>query len=62
MRILHTMLRVGNLERSVAVCTDVLGMRLLRQKDYPEGWFTLVFLGNDAQHHSIRFCGRPRWL
>ena len=45
MRILHTMLRVGNLERSIGFYTDILGMQLLRQKDYPEGEFTLAFLG-----------------
>ena len=45
MRILHTMLRVGDLDRSIAFYTDVLGMQLLRQKDYPDGKFTLAFLG-----------------
>ena len=45
MRILHTMLRVGDLERSIAFYTQVLGMRLLRRQDYPEGKFTLAFLG-----------------
>ena len=45
MRILHTMLRVGDLERSIRFYTDVLGMRLLRRKDYPEGKFTLAFVG-----------------
>ncbi|HES76469.1 MAG TPA: lactoylglutathione lyase [bacterium] len=45
MRILHTMLRVGDLERSIAFYTEVLGMRLMRRKDYPEGEFTLAFLG-----------------
>jgi lactoylglutathione lyase len=45
MRILHTMLRVGNLERSIAFYTDLLGMKLLRRKDYPEGQFTLAFVG-----------------
>ncbi len=45
MRILHTMLRVGDLERSIAFYTQVLGMRLLRRKDYPDGKFTLAFLG-----------------
>ena len=45
MRILHTMLRVGDLERSLAFYTDVLGMKLLRQRDYPEGRFTLAFVG-----------------
>ena len=44
MRILHTMLRVGDLDRSIAFYTDVLGMRLLRRKDYPEGRFTLAFV------------------
>lgn len=45
MRILHTMLRVGDLERSLAFYTEVLGMRLLRRNDYPEGRFTLAFVG-----------------
>lgn len=45
MRLLHTMLRVGNLEQSLAFYQDVLGMRLLRRKDYPEGRFTLAFVG-----------------
>ncbi|MBI2308886.1 MAG: lactoylglutathione lyase [Rhodocyclales bacterium] len=45
MRILHTMLRVGNLERSLAFYTEVLGMRLLRRQDYPDGRFTLAFVG-----------------
>ena len=45
MRILHTMLRVGDLQRSIDFYTNVLGMRLLRQKDYPDGKFTLAFVG-----------------
>ena len=45
MRMLHTMLRVGDLERSLRFYTDVLGMRLLRRKDYPDGKFTLAFVG-----------------
>lgn len=45
MRILHTMLRVGDLERSLAFYTEVLGMRLLRRNDYPDGKFTLAFVG-----------------
>ncbi|HKK04454.1 MAG: lactoylglutathione lyase [Gammaproteobacteria bacterium] len=45
MRILHTMLRVGDLERSIEFYTDVLGMKLLRRKDYPDGQFTLAFVG-----------------
>lgn len=49
MRILHTMLRVGDLDRSLAFYTDVLGMRLLRRQDYPEGRFTLAFVGYDEE-------------
>jgi lactoylglutathione lyase len=45
MRMLHTMLRVGDLERSLRFYTEVLGMKLLRRKDYPEGKFTLAFVG-----------------
>ena len=45
MRLLHTMLRVGDLDRSLAFYQQVLGMKLLRQKDYPEGRFTLAFVG-----------------
>ncbi|HET9595015.1 MAG TPA: lactoylglutathione lyase [Anaeromyxobacteraceae bacterium] len=45
MRILHTMLRVGDLERSLAFYTGVLGMKLLRKHDYPDGKFTLAFVG-----------------
>ena len=45
MRILHTMIRVGDLERSLEFYTKVLGMQLLRRKDYPEGRFTLAFVG-----------------
>lgn len=49
MRVLHTMLRVGDLDRSVAFYTDVLGMRLLRRQDYPEGKFTLAFVGYEDE-------------
>lgn len=45
MRILHTMLRVGDLDRSLTFYTEVLGMKLLRRQDYPEGRFTLAFVG-----------------
>lgn len=45
MRLLHTMLRVGDLDRSIAFYTELLGMKLLRRNDYPEGRFTLAFLG-----------------
>jgi lactoylglutathione lyase len=45
MRLLHTMLRVGDLERSLAFYTGVLGMTLLRRHEYPDGRFTLAFVG-----------------
>jgi lactoylglutathione lyase len=53
MRLLHTMLRVSNLQRSITFYTETLGMTLLRQKEYPEGRFTLAFLGyGDENHHT----------
>lgn len=52
MRILHTMLRVGNLEQSIKFYTETLGMKLLRQKDYPDGKFTLAFLGYADESES----------
>jgi len=45
MRMLHTMLRVGNLDKSIEFYTHVLGMRVLRRNDYPDGKFTLAFVG-----------------
>lgn len=45
MQILHTMIRVGNLERSLAFYTEVMGMRLLRSQEYPGGRFTNAFVG-----------------
>lgn len=45
MRILHTMLRVGDLDRALSFYVDVLGMHLLRRRDYPDGKFTLAFVG-----------------
>lgn len=55
MRLLHTMLRVGNLEQSIRFYTEILNMKLLRQKDYPEGRFTLAFLGygDEASNTAI---------
>jgi len=52
MRILHTMLRVGDLEQSLAFYTRVLGMRLLQRKDYPGGKFTLAFVGYGDESDS----------
>jgi lactoylglutathione lyase len=49
MRILHTMLRVGDLKRSIDFYTNVLGMHVLRQKDYPDGRFTLAFVGYGSE-------------
>lgn len=54
MRLLHTMLRVGNLEESLKFYTEVLGMKLLRQKEYPDGKFTLAFVGyGDESDHTV---------
>lgn len=55
MRLLHTMLRVGDLDKSIAFYTDVLGMTLLRRKDYPDGRFTLAFVGygNEAENSVL---------
>jgi len=54
MRLLHTMLRVVDLERSIIFYTTILGMTLLRKKDYPDGKFTLAFLGyGDESEHTV---------
>ncbi|MEL6928089.1 MAG: lactoylglutathione lyase [Cyanobacteria bacterium J06600_6] len=54
MRMLHTMLRVGNLDKSIAFYTDVLGMKVLRQKDYPGGKFTNTFVGyGDEKDNTV---------
>ena len=52
MRILHTMLRIGNLDRSVKFYTEVLGMKLLRTTDRPEQKYSLAFVGYDAEDRS----------
>jgi lactoylglutathione lyase len=52
MRILHTMIRVGDLERSIAFYTNVLGMKLLRRADYPGGRFTNAFVGYDDESRT----------
>ncbi len=51
-RILHTMIRVSDLETSVAFYRDALGMTELRHEDYPEGQFTLVFMGYNETPHA----------
>lgn len=54
MRLLHTMIRVGDLEKSIEFYRDVLGMQVLRRNDYPDGQFTLAFVGyGDEAHHSV---------
>ena len=54
MRMLHTMIRVGDLERSLHFYCEVLGMRLLRRKDYPSGRFTLAFVGYGSEDaHTV---------
>lgn len=54
MRLLHTMIRSGDLDRSIAFYTEILGMKLLRRKDYPEGKFTLAFVGyGDEASNSV---------
>ena len=55
MRILHTMIRVGDLDRSIGFYTDVLGMKLISRKDFPEGKFTLAFVGygENPEHAEI---------
>ena len=54
MRILHTMIRVADLERSLRFYTEVLGMKLMRRMDYPEGKFTLAFVGyGDESQNAV---------
>ena len=54
MRLLHTMIRVGNLDKSIKFYTEIMGMKLLRQKDYPDGKFTLAFVGyGDEKDNSV---------
>ena len=54
MRLLHTMIRVGDLEKSIAFYTEALGMELLRKHDYPDGKFTLAFVGyGDEQSNAV---------
>lgn len=54
MRLLHTMLRVTDLQKSISFYTDILGMKLLRRKDFPDGKFTLAFLGyGDESENTV---------
>jgi lactoylglutathione lyase len=54
MRMLHTMLRVGDLERSIKFYTEILGMKLLRREDFPDGKFTLAFVGYGSENdHTV---------
>ena len=54
MRLLHTMLRTGNLDESITFYTEVMEMKLLRRNDYPEGEFTLAFLGyGDESENTV---------
>ena len=61
MRFLHTMLRVGNLEKSIRFYTEIFGMTLLRKKDYPDGKFTLAFIGygDESENTAIELTGTP---
>ncbi len=61
MRILHTMLRVGDLDRSIAFYTEVLGMRLLRRTDYPTGKFTLAFVGYQDESEAAALGLAHNW-
>jgi lactoylglutathione lyase len=54
MRMLHTMLRVGDLERSIKFYSEILGMKVLRREDYPDGKFTLAFVGyGDERNNTV---------
>ena len=59
MRILHTMLRVGDLQRSVKFYTEVLGMKLLRTTDRPEQKYSLAFVGYDDEEPDARCSSSP---
>ncbi|MEN8259517.1 MAG: lactoylglutathione lyase [Pseudomonadota bacterium] len=52
MRLLHTMIRVANLEESIRFYTEILGMKVLRQQEFPDGKFTLAFVGYDEEKNN----------
>ena len=63
MRVLHTMIRVGDLDHSIDFYTNVLGMKLLRRKDYPDGKFTLAFVGyGDESEHAVIELTYNHWV
>ena len=54
MRVLHTMLRVGDMQRSIAFYTEVMGMKVLREEEYPEAEFSLAFVGyGDEESNTV---------
>lgn len=54
MRVLHTMIRVGDIDRSIRFYTEILGMKLLRRSEYPDGKFTLAFVGyGEEKDHTV---------
>jgi lactoylglutathione lyase len=54
MRILHTMIRVVDLDKSLDFYTNIFGMKLLRKKDFPDGRFTLAFIGyGEEESHTV---------
>jgi len=60
-RLLHTMIRVGDLQRSLEFYVNGLGMRELRREDYPEGRFTLVFLGYHDEEQGVAIEMTHNW-
>jgi len=52
MRLLHTMIRVGDLDKSLDFYTNIFGMQLLRKKDFPDGRFTLAFVGYGSEENN----------
>lgn len=61
MCILHTMIRVGNLDASIQFYTEVMGMQLIRKKDYSEGRFTLAFIGFESEYEAAEIELTHNW-